>query len=287
MTWFLLSLGSGIADAFQNLFRKKQVTKLDPLSLSWLLFLFASIAFLPLWRERPEHLSGIFWLVIALRTVLDTAATYLFLRSVELTDLSLSVPITAFSPVFIVAIEFLLTGSIPSLIGFIGIACVASGAYLLNIESAGKGIFALFSEMFRNKGMFLMLCVAILWSVTSTLHRVAILESNAPFYLSIGSLLLFVSFTTVLLAARGKSAFSFLTARTAIENMPAGVFGMATNLLQMTAQGLFLASYVIAIKRTSILFSSILGWLFLKEKIGGRIFPACIMVAGVILLAIS
>lgn len=278
---------SAISDAFQNLFRKKQVTKLDPISLNWLLFLFASIAFLPFLKLAPDELSSLFWTVLIARTILDTFASYLFLRSVEISDLSLSVPLTAFTPIFILLFEFLLTGSVPSVFGVLGVVMIALGAYFLNTGESYAGLLSPLKRILKDKGLFFMLCVALIWSLTSTLHRVAIGESNAYFYLSAGSIMLLISFTTLLLIIRRERAFNFLSPTVARDNLPAGLFGIITNLSQMVAQGMFLASYVIAVKRTSILFSSILGGIFLREKIKARILPTVAIVLGIIVLTLT
>jgi drug/metabolite transporter (DMT)-like permease len=68
---------------------------------------------------------------------------------------------------------------------------------------------------------------------------------------------------------------------------PVGAFEAIAVLTQMMTQGLSLAAFAISLKRTSIIFSAILGQKYFGEKINDRIIPILIIVLGIILIAID
>ncbi|MDP4038618.1 MAG: hypothetical protein Q8P54_01450 [bacterium] len=55
----------------------------------------------------------------------------------------------------------------------------------------------------------------------------------------------------------------------------------------MIAIGMTYAAYVIAIKRLSIVFSSLMGWYLFKENIKERLIPILLMVTGMFLITLS
>jgi hypothetical protein len=71
------------------------------------------------------------------------------------------------------------------------------------------------------------------------------------------------------------------------KNLSIGLYATATQSLQMLAQGIApLASYVIALKRTSLLFGMLGTRLILKENIERRIVPTLFLTFGAILVLI-
>jgi uncharacterized membrane protein len=69
--------------------------------------------------------------------------------------------------------------------------------------------------------------------------------------------------------------------------VPVGLFAATRIIFQMLAINLALVSYVISIKRTSVLFSIFFGYLVFKEKgVRGRLAGALLMLAGVLLITL-
>lgn len=280
-SWVPLALTSALADAFENVAMKHSLTHFDPLIVSWLRVVYATLLIAPfMFLQGVPTVDQEFWLALLTRTVLDSVAIVLYVRALKLTDISLAVPMVALSPVFLVGLEFLVTGDLPSLVGFLGIMLVALGAYLLN-RKPGHSVFEPIREIFRDKGVFLMFCVAVIWSLTSLLHRIAIEHSNAMFYAGVGQIALLIAMTPVAIWWNRSGVLSALHPRRFVHAAPAGLFEGISFLVQIIAQSMTLASYVIAVKRTSIAISAFFGKVFFKEKIDGRIFPIILLLLGV------
>ena len=286
MLWIFSALGSSFTDAFQNIFIKKQTQSLGALTVSWVRSFWIAIILLPLIFIFPSQPSQLFWWIIIIRTILDTLATVLYVKSFKHSDISLVLPIIALTPLFIVFMEILVFGRIPRILGFIGICFVVCGTYLLNIRNNEKGLLAPFTNLYRNSASRMMLAVAIIWSITSMLHTVAIRETNAYFYGGMSALLIILALTCVSFL-RGELKPNKNFVGTFSGNATPGVLGASSLIFQFIAQSLAPTSYVIAIKRTSIVFSSVLASIFFKERIEGRLFPATLSTIGVILIALS
>ena len=168
-------------------------------------------------------LDQTFWIVVVLRTVLDAFAVVLYMRAIKFADLSLAVPMLALTPVFLVAIEFLVTGGAPSKGGFLGILFIVLGAYFLNKEK-GQKFFDPFRAIVANHGVFLMLIVAALWGVTGLLHRIGIAHSNSFFYGGVGEIALVLALTPVALWWNRAGVIASLKPKAFLRVAPTGIF---------------------------------------------------------------
>lgn len=286
LSWIPLALTSAIADAFENVAMKHSLTHFDPLIVSWLRVVYATLLIAPfMFLQGIPHVDQEFWLALLTRTILDSVAIVLYVRALKLTDMSLAVPMVALSPVFLVGLEFLVTGDFPSSVGFLGIIFVTLGAYLLN-RKPGHSVLEPVREMFRDKGVFLMFSVAVIWSLTSLLHRIAIEHSNPMFYAGVGQIALLLAMTPIAVWWNRSGVLSALHPRRFLHAAPAGLFEGISFLAQIVAQSMTLASYVIAVKRSSIAISAFFGKLFFKEKIDGRVVPIALLLLGVFLITL-
>jgi drug/metabolite transporter (DMT)-like permease len=192
-------------------------------------------------------------------------------------------PFTAFTPLFLVPIAFLILGEFPDLKGIFGIILIILGAYGLH---AGSGnLLTPFKNIFANKGSRYMLIVAILWSFTATLEKVAVLSSSAAFYgITIGILLSAAYFPYI-----------FYFHREDVKNIPLkfkklfiiGIITGAMVIFQFSAYEYLLASYVIAFKRAGVIVSVFLGYvLFREENIIKNMTFTTLMIIGVTLIMI-
>lgn len=284
--WIFPALGASISDAVHNLYIKKQTLRLGALSVSWIRSFWIAILLSPLVFFFPASPTPLFWWILLIRTTLDTVATVLYVNSIKQSDLSVALPLIALSPLFIVIIDFFITGTIPSFAGFFGILLIVLGTYIIHIEKGDKNFFAPFINIYKDNGSRMMLAVSVIWSITSTIHTVAIKQSNPYFYAGVSSIAIIFFLTIFMFFKDGFKSQDFKSSNAIPKNIVPGVLGATAQLFQFIAQSFAPASYVIAIKRTSILFSSLLGGLVLKEDIKARIIPTIIVLLGVFLIVL-
>ena len=126
--------------------------------------------------------------------------------------------------------------------------------------------------------------MAILWSVTSNLDKLAINESSPLFHFSlfVFSLAIIFSFI-VLLKFRNKIKPEF-TKHYKLYLLN-GLFFVIAIWLQMLAISKILVSYVISIKRAHTFLTILWGaWFFKEHNIKERLIGALVMIAGVVLI---
>jgi uncharacterized membrane protein len=284
MEWFLLSLGSAYFMATEQMFSKLLLDRNDPWSTAWLMCSL-SLPFLApaLWNQPPIHVAKELMLLLVILMPLEITAYYLYLTAIQIAPLSLTIPFMAFTPVFTIITAWIFLGETVSLNGLVGIVLVCLGGYLLQAEQLKAGILAPIKAAFVNRGSRYMILVALIYSLTSTLGKVGVQITSPLWFGMIYMGLLSVIFTLIQLARMkcGKSAL-YLKGR---YGLWAGLGGL-TMALMMAFHYLAIqkapVSYMISVKRTSLIFAVLYGWIVLKEeRIKFRLAGGLVMVGGI------
>jgi len=230
---------------------------------------------------KPVTLELIVLLGICLP--LEIFAYYLFLSSIRMAALSLTVPLLAFTPALTIITSAILVGEQISLMGGAGIALVTIGAYLLNGDLINLNLFAPIRAIFTNPGSRRMLLVALVWSVTSVLGEKGILVYGAlPFGLLVlfGDLVIFI-LITLLRARLGWAEISFRGGLWGFFII-GGLLMAGAEVTHFISLSMAPVAYFISVKRLSLVFGVFLGWMFFGEqKIQYRLVGASVMVLGV------
>jgi uncharacterized membrane protein len=130
-----------------------------------------------------------------------------------------------------------------------------------------------------------MLAVAVFWSFLSTLNKVGVQQSSPIFWAALNSTVLATAMTPIMLY-KSQNNLKLIPQNIAYL-FTIGLFQGLTVLCFMQAVKLTLVAEVVSVKRTSILFSALLGHLFLQEPgIKERITGATIMLVGVIVITL-
>ncbi|MBI5233652.1 MAG: EamA family transporter [Deltaproteobacteria bacterium] len=282
MTWALFAFLSAFSLATADALSKRALKSTDDLVIVWvregyaLPFLAVAFLFVPVPALDPT-----FWVTVATLIPLEILALILYVKAIRLSPLSLSVPFMAFTPAFIMFIAFVILGETPDASGFSGIVLIALGAYLLNIGAFKQGVLGPIKAIGKEPGSVLMLIVALIYSVTATLGKVAVGHSSPFFFGFFYPFLLTVMLSGILIAKgrlRGVAAKPFVF-------LPIGLCAAVMILSHFIAISLADVAYMIAIKRTSLLFSVLYGRLFFgEEAVGERLLGAGVMLAGVVLI---
>jgi uncharacterized membrane protein len=169
--------------------------------------------------------------------------------------------------------------------GAVGIGLVVSGAYLLHIHTFRKGWLAPLQAILQERGSRLMIFVSFLYSITSSLGKIAILHSSPAAFGTLYILILTAAFFPVIfwtarphLSQLKTHRFSFLAI---------GFFETAMILFHTLALAQAHVAYMIAVKRASLLFSLAYGYLIFQEThLGQRLIGIVLMLLGVIMLSL-
>jgi drug/metabolite transporter (DMT)-like permease len=286
--WFIPAVATAVVYGLQAVYLKAYTGDLHRLVVAWSVFAFAAPVFVAqLAFTGLPTVSNDFWWALAVSLSINLVAWPMFVRSIQLSDVSLVMPLVAFTPVFILLVEWLLRGQVPEGWGLAGILVIVVGAYVLNVDPEESGPLGPLRSLFSDRGARMMLIVAALWSVSATVEKIAVMSSSPAFYLTTLSLGFTVAFLPVLLRTVDRP---FHAVRTDVRVLVgAGVLTALMLVIQMVAiKATPLVNYVIAIKRAGMLVSVLLGWwLFGEGNIGFRAVGALLMVAGVVLIRVA
>ncbi len=112
--------------------------------------------------------------------VLNVLANVAFVRAVQLSPLSLTVPLLSLTPVFTGLLAIPLLGEWPAARQWVGIAVVVVGAFALHASRHTRSAADLFRALLREKGSALMAAVALFWSLTGPLDKRALEHASIP-----------------------------------------------------------------------------------------------------------
>ena len=237
------------------------------------------------WFITLPVLGRTFLIIVAVMLPLEVGAMLLYMRSLKTCALSLCIPFLAFTPVFLILTGWLILGEGLNCWGILGIFLITGGSYFLGLGPNRLGFLEPFKALAREAGARMMLLVAALYSVTAALFKLAILHSDPVFF----GVAYPLTFTGVMLVGYPLSREWYLPPFSRFAWWLATGFCFALSSLSL-AGGAKLApiSYLVAVKRLSLLLSVILGGMWLKERpILPRLFATTLMCLGVALITLK
>jgi len=227
------------------------------------------------------------WPVYILSMLAELAYLATITKGYNSGDLSQVYPIARGSPPLLIALwsAIFLAERLP-LTGYAGIVLLIAGIYLVSLPSL-KDLFRPLRALSHRPAQLAML--AAVWvSIYSTLDKIGVtytspLVYNVWVYAGIA-----VGYAPVVWSPRNRLS----TIREWQTNRPRILMGsvatVSSYLLALMGMSMTSASYVGAVRATSVVMGAIFGWLLLKERFGGmRVFAAVLMVIGLTMLAIA
>jgi len=286
MNWLWLTLCSAFFLATADMLTKRYLSHYRTGELVLVRFGVAGALLLPLLLLQPwPELPAPFWGWVAGLLPLEILAMWLYMQAIRDSPLSLTLPYLAFTPVFNILTGYLFLGETVTWWGLAGIFLVVCGAWLLNLDSGHKwNVLAPFVAITRERGSRLMLITAALYSLTSVMGKGALQYAApgffGPFYfvvLGISAALVFSSRDISSWRALGRHPWAHLGV---------GIFMAAMVVAHFYAIAHIEVAYMIAVKRTSLLFGMLYGaWLFGETGLARNLAAGVLMVLGVFLVA--
>lgn len=259
---------------------------MDEYIVAWSLFLFALpfFAILLFFTDIPE-IGDNFWVALLVGGGLNVFTNLIYMRAIKLSDLSITIPLITFTPLFMLITSPLILGEFPNLFGIAGIVLIVTGSYLLNFKEKKKGYLAPFKALVKEKGPRLMLLVAFIWSITANFDKIGIENSSVFFWpVAVNTFITIGFIPVVLMRSKGKTR---QIRKNYKKLLPVGFFHGLMIVFQMIAVSMTLVAYVISIKRTSAILSVVFGAVLFKEEgLKERLTGSVIMIAGVVLITL-
>ena len=288
MFWFVFAVCGAFLDATYYMSIKKILSNnaINRYALASGVFLSAFIVLflISLLKGIPE-IGSFFYSSVVLTGVLNFVAVILYFKALQITDLSLSVPMLSFTPIFLIFTSFIMLNEVPSVFGVVGIFLIVMGSYILNTSGNSRKLLDPVKRMIRTKGIFFMLVVAFLYSLSSNYDKLVVKNSDSFFghaivFLFIGSLM--TGFSLVK-RVNFRLEFGKYFHKFFLTGLILASVAVSINI----AYTMQIVPYVISLKRLNILFSVIYGGLIFKEKhMSIRVVGTLIMLVGVFFIVL-
>ena len=287
MSWFALSLAAAVTQAAQFAVLKGRAREISPLVIVTWTQLVAGLGWVGFFALTGHSLvwPGRAWLAIAASVVLVTGMSGLIARASARGDISVVGPVYALSPIFTVVPDAVLSGTVPSPLGFVGVGLAVAGTIGLSRGAASGGTLR---GLFRRSDALDALLAAIFLGMLSAVDRWGARALGPPSYLlcSHGATALVNIALAVIVAPRSLRAS--VQRRNLVTVLGHGVLGFTGTAMQTSALTMAPASYVNAVRRLSGLIAVVLGGtLFREAETGRRLLAAALACAGAVCLLLA
>jgi len=288
MLWLLLAFLTAFFRSIQDVISKKVLSIADEYLVAFGSRFVAVIFLIPVLiyeinQKGFPNLTPAFWIAITVSGAANVLTMVLYMKALKVSDLSLALPMLTFTPLFLLITSPIMIGEWPDMSGFLGVLSIVLGSYLLNASKWKEGYFAPFKALLHQRGPQLMITIAFIWSITSNVDKMGLNITSAIFW----------SIALNIAMSAGLFPLMLMKSKTRVrkEHLKAffwiGLAAALTTIFHMSAIELANVSYVIAIKRLSVLFGVVFGYLLFKEKdFKERLTGASFMVAGVALISV-
>ena len=223
------------------------------------------------------------WLLPGLSvSALALLGAVLFVQAVKVSPLSLVVPMLAFTPAFSVLTGYVLVGEVPAPLQLIGIGLVVTGALALTLARRASG-----GRVFRERGVWIMVIVALLWASTIALDKQALAHADVPIHALAQGVAMGTGLLGLLAVRRELGELRRIRPHLRLYAAAVGIQCLAT-ALQLLAVTAVLVSIVEGIKRaTGLGLALFIGWWWFGEPVSPRQAAAvALMAAGALLLVV-
>jgi len=285
MPWIVLGLLTAFLTSLSDVFGRKALDKVDVYMAAWAwpFFCFMYLAPFLIFTGIPA-LGPMFWPAAFGTTVILTISSVFYAKAIKSSELSLTVPMLTFTPIFLLVTSRIMLGESPRPSGLLGIVLIVTGSYLLNFKDRRRGYLAPLFSLVKAPGPRYMFMVAVLYSVGANIDKVGVQNSSPLFWSACVNGMVAVPLFVLMrkkisgLRRQLKKGWSLV--------LLMGFCSALAMLVQMTAINMTIVPYLIAVKRMSVFVTALFGfWLFREQGIRERSFAAALMVLGVLVIA--
>jgi len=288
MSWFFISLLCAFSLGSADAFTKRYLRGYTGAELVIVRFTFAGVLLFPLlfWHLPPTPPAP-FWGWIAVLVPLEILAMWLYMVAIRDSPLSLTLPYLAFTPVFTTLSGFLVLGERISGKAFLGIAFVALGAYVLNVErkprKQARAWIAPLKAIVTESGSRYMLGAAALYSVTSVVGKKA-MQLTSPVFFGSAYFMVLSLVAMSLFSIKNPRILCVLWKRPSMHFLIGGMMAIMV-ITHFIAIDRAQVACIIAVKRTSMFVGVMYGVFFFGEKhVLQHVAGTLLMLAGITII---
>ena len=289
MTWFVIALLSAFLSAFAAITQKKVLFSLGALEFSFLLSLVNLVFSIPFFFFIDYGTINSFnLLVLFIKSVIGVGAFFCVMLSLKNLEISNALPLLALTPGFIAVFAFIFLGEALKTAEVVGLIILMLGTYILESGNSTKIIFP-FSILLKSKYHRFVILALLLFTASSILDKLLLIKLNlSPISLTAFQHIYFaIMFSIIFFVFRKKTEpLPNITNKINLGWIALiSILTIGYRYTQVVAIGLASVALVLAIKRTSVFWATIIGGkLFSDKDILKRSIAAVLILVGAILI---
>ncbi len=289
MTWFAVALISALLSAFAAITQKKVLFNLGALEFSFLLSIANLVFSIPFFFFIDYNTINILNLsILFAKSVIGVAAFLCVMIALKNLEISNALPLLALTPGFVAVFAFLLLGESLKTVEVIGLMFLIVGTFILESKNFKEFVFP-FNVFLKSKYHRYIILALFLFTASSILDKLLLIKLNlSPISLTAFQHIYFaVLFSIIYLVFRRKEE----TTSVVIKKDNLGWIALISILTigyrytQIVAVSLASVALVLAIKRTSVFWATVIGGkLFNDKDLLKRSIAAVLILVGAILI---
>jgi len=289
MTWFAVALISALLSAFAAITQKKVLFNLGALEFSFLLSIANLVFSIPFFFFIDYNTINILNLSILLaKSVIGVAAFLCVMIALKNLEISNALPLLALTPGFVAVFAFLLLGESLKTVEVIGLMFLIFGTFILESKNFKEFVFP-FNVFLKSKYHRYIILALFLFTASSILDKLLLIKLNlSPISLTAFQHIYFaVLFSIIYLVFRRKEETTSVVIKK--DNLGwialISVLTIGYRYTQIVAVSLASVALVLAIKRTSVFWATMIGGkLFNDKDLLKRSIAAVLILVGAILI---
>lgn len=289
MTWFAIALLSAFLSAFAAITQKKVLFSLGALEFSFLLSLVNLVFSIPFFFFIDYGTINSFnLLVLFIKSVIGVGAFFCVMLSLKNLEISNALPLLALTPGFIAVFAFIFLGEALKTAEVVGLIILMLGTYILESGNSTKIIFP-FSILLKSKYHRFVILALLLFTASSILDKLLLIKLNlSPISLTAFQHIYFaIMFSIIFFVFRKKTEpLPSITNKINLGWIALiSVLTIGYRYTQVVAIGLASVALVLAVKRTSVFWATIIGGRIFSDKdLLKRSIAAVLILVGAILI---
>lgn len=289
MTWFFIALISSFLSAFAAITQKKVLLNRTPLEFSFILAIVNLVFSIPFFffidyqTVNPNNIS-----ILVLKSIIGVGAFLSVMTALKNLQISNALPLLALTPGFVALFAFLFLGEQLKTTEIVGLLSLVIGTYILESRDLKETLFPL-KVFVKSKYHRYILAALLLFTASSILDKLLMIKLNlTPVSLTAFQHLLFAILFTLIFFISGthKNNDSISLKKNDLGWIAAiSLMTIGYRFTQVLAISIASVALTLAIKRTSVLWATLIGGRIFKDtNLIQKTIAVLFILAGAILI---
>ncbi len=289
MTWFIIAILSAFLSAFAAITQKKVLFNLGALEFSFILSLVNLVFSIPFFFFIDyQTLTLLNLFILFVKSVIGVAAFLCVMISLKNLEISNALPLLALTPGFVAVFAYILLGESLKGVEVIGLLFLIVGTFTLESKNLKDFIFPF--DAFKKSGYHRFIILALLlFTASSILDKLLLIKLNlSPISITAFQHVYFALLFSIIFFIfnkKEKITFAVMKKDNLIWIALISLLTIGYRYTQIVAVSLASVALVLAVKRTSVFWATVIGGkLFNDKDLLKRSIAAIFILAGVILI---